>query len=61
MRLRNSCEAFDGSFEVLPTPADRLQIRRALGETQAVLDADLKRFSFTVRVTDREGERLLTF
>ena len=61
MRFRNTCEAFDGSFEVLPTPADRLQIRRVLGESQAMLDADLKRFSFTVRVTDREGERVLTF
>lgn len=61
MRFRNSCEAFDGSFEVLPTEDSRLAIRRIHQGREALLEADLKTCAFQVRYRGPEGERILTF
>jgi len=45
MKMRNSCPAFDGSFEILPTPDWLIQIRWDFGEYRAELTADLREFS----------------
>lgn len=48
MRFRNETAAFGGTFELLPCGENRLVIRRACGEDEAVLDADFIRRSFVI-------------
>jgi sucrose phosphorylase len=66
MDFRNTCRAFDGSYEVLPSPDHILQVRWHLGTDRTIamaeLEADLKSRSFTIRHrSGTEAERVLSF
>lgn len=56
IQLRNTCPAFQGSFEVHPTDEHHLRISWRNGESLATLDADLRNSSFRVGASDGKGE-----
>jgi len=62
IQLRNTCPAFQGSFEVHPTDEHHLRISWRNGESLATLDADLRNSSFRVGASDGKGdEQRLSF
>ncbi len=48
MKFRNTCPAFDGSFELLPCGENQLHIRRQKGEEAAELRVDFAKKSYQV-------------
>lgn len=55
MQFRNLYPVFDGTMEVMDTPADILQIAWRDSGLEAVLWADLKSHAFTVTYLDEQG------
>ncbi|MBK5938647.1 glycosidase [Halochromatium roseum] len=56
IQLRNTCPAFQGSFEVHPTDEHHLRISWRNGDSLATLDADLRNSSFNISASDGTGE-----
>jgi len=62
IRMRNTCPAFLGDFEIHPTDAQHLHITWRHGDSTATLDADLRKCSFSISTNDpREGQHQLSF
>jgi len=57
LRLRNTCAAFRGDFEIHPSDEHHLHISWRNGESVATLDADLRNSSFRVSARDGLGEQ----
>ncbi|MFW6258318.1 MAG: alpha-amylase family glycosyl hydrolase [Halochromatium sp.] len=56
LQLRNTCPAFRGDFEVLPSDQHALHIRWRNGDNLATLEADLRNSSFRVSASDGQGD-----
>jgi sucrose phosphorylase len=56
IRFRNTYGAFDGDFEVLNTPADRLNLAWQKGEKRCVLDVDLATCRAQITYRDASGQ-----
>ena len=56
MRLRNEHPAFNGSFEVLPTAKDKLQLQWELHGEGILLDIDLSQREFSIKGT-KDGDK----
>ena len=60
MRFRNSCKAFSGTFQILPTQqVNELKLAWKSGEEVAMLSANLATFSFSVEFTDPQSGHLV--
>jgi sucrose phosphorylase len=57
IQLRNTCPAFQGSFEVHPSEDHALRIGWRHGDATATLDADLRNSSFRVSADDGQGNQ----
>ncbi|MFP4246580.1 MAG: glycosidase [Halochromatium sp.] len=56
LQLRNTCPAFRGDFEVLPSDQHALHIRWRNGDNLATLEADLRNSSFRISASDGQGD-----
>jgi sucrose phosphorylase len=52
MRFRNECPAFDGELEIGESPDGELKLTWKHGESQAVLEADLTTYEFSISYTN---------
>ncbi|MGC9311270.1 MAG: sucrose phosphorylase [Sediminispirochaetaceae bacterium] len=59
MRMRNSCRAFDGGYELLPSEGNVLHIKWRSGEHSAELRADLRAKTHTISWSDPEDPALI--
>ena len=55
MRFRNEYPVFDGSYEVIDTPNDKLEICWKDGKYEAILKADLNSHEFQIKYKDASG------
>lgn len=60
MRMRNSSRAFDGELEVVATEEHRLGLMWRNNGCGALLEADLRDFSFSITETDEAGAESVT-
>ncbi len=63
LRFRNTCPAFgfDAELTIGDTPSDRLTLCWEREGCRAVLDADLRTYSFTVTAADAAGKTVFTW
>jgi len=59
MRMRNSCRAFDGNYELLPSDGNILHITWRSGEHTAELRADLRAKTHTISWSEPEDPALI--
>lgn len=58
IRFRNDYEAFNGDFEVIDTPADKLHLKWKLDEKDCNLYVDLKSYETIIDYVDENGNRI---
>lgn len=56
IRFRNEYEAFNGEFEVIDTPKDRLHLKWKLDDKHCSLSIDLETYKSVIDYTDEDGK-----